>query len=75
MRIYSIGFFVQSILADRYIHNRELRIVSLKTASSIEYGIKRIFFIFVLYRESLRFKVLRIVIGILLFFFFTFPFI
>ena len=30
-------FFVQSILADRYIHLRELRLVSL------EYGIKKIF--------------------------------
>ena len=26
--IYSNGFFVQSILADRYIHRRQLRLVS-----------------------------------------------
>ena len=42
--IYSTGFiFVQSILADRYIHHRELRLVSLKSFSSVEYGIKKIF--------------------------------
>ena len=37
-------FFVQSILADRYIHRRELRLVSLESLSSVEYGIKKIFF-------------------------------
>ena len=36
-------FFVQSILADRYIHSRELRLVSLESLSSAEYGIKKIF--------------------------------
>ena len=36
-------FFVQSILADRYIHLIELRLVSLKSLSSVEYGIKKIF--------------------------------
>ena len=36
-------FFVQSILADRYIHRRELRLVSLEILSSLEYGIKKIF--------------------------------
>ena len=36
-------FFVQSILADRYIHRRELRLVSLESSSSVEYGIKKIF--------------------------------
>ena len=42
--IYSNGFFfVQSILADRYIHRRELRLVSLESLSSVEYGIKKIF--------------------------------
>ena len=38
--IYSNGFFfVQSTLADRYIHRRELRLVSLESLSSVEYGI------------------------------------
>ena len=35
--------FVQSILADRYIHRRELRLVSLESLSSVEYGIKKVF--------------------------------
>ena len=38
-----LGFFVQSILADRYIHRRELRLLSLESLSSVEYGIKKIF--------------------------------
>ena len=38
--IYSTGFFfVQSILADRYIHRSELRLVSLESLFSVEYGI------------------------------------
>ena len=52
-------FFVQSILADRYIHHRELRLVSLESLSSVEYGIKKIFLIFVFDREISRFKLLR----------------
>ena len=45
--IYSTGFFfVQSILADRYINRRELRLVSLESLSSVEYRIKKIFFKF-----------------------------
>ena len=36
-------FFVQSIFPDRYIHRRELRLVSLKSTSSVEYGIKKVF--------------------------------
>ena len=43
-----LGFFVQSILADRYIHRRELRLVSLESLSSVEYGVKKIFLIFFL---------------------------
>ena len=38
-----MGFFVQTILADRYIHHRELRLVSLESSPSVEYGIKKIF--------------------------------
>ena len=41
--IHSNGFFVQSILADRYIHRRELRLVSLESLSSVEYGIETFF--------------------------------
>ena len=42
--IYSNGFFsVQSILADRHTHRRELRLISLECLSSVEYGIKRFF--------------------------------
>ena len=54
-----MGFFVQSILADRYIHRRELRLVSLESLSSVEYGFKKIFLIFVFDREISRFKLSR----------------
>ena len=57
--VYATGFFfVQSILTDRYINRRELWVVSLKSPSSAEYGIKKIFSIFVFYRELSRFKFL-----------------
>ena len=43
--VYSNGFFfVQSILADRYIRRRELRLVSLESLSIVEYTIKMIFY-------------------------------
>ena len=55
-----MGFFVLTILADRYIHRRELRLVSLESLTSVEYRIKKIFLIFVFfYRELSRFKLLR----------------
>ena len=58
--IYSNGFsFVPWIFAARYINRRELRLVSLESSSSVEYGIKKIFLIFVFYRELSRFKLLR----------------
>ena len=41
--IYSNVFFVQTILADRYIHRREILVVSLKSSSSVEIEIKKIF--------------------------------
>ena len=60
--IYSNGFFfVQSIFADRYIHRRELRLVSLESSSSVEYGIEKIFSIFVFFRELSRFRLLKYV--------------
>ena len=37
-----MGFFVQTILADRYIHRREMWVVSLKNWSSVKF--KKIFF-------------------------------
>ena len=48
-------FFVQSILADRYINRRELRLVSLESLSSVEYGIKKIF----LFSFLTRYRVLN----------------
>ena len=44
--IYSNGFFVQTILADRYINRRELRLVLLQSLSSVEYGITKNFVYF-----------------------------
>ena len=38
-------FFVQTIFADRYIHRKELRLVSLESSSSVENAIKKILFI------------------------------
>ena len=40
-------FFVQTILTDRYINRRELRVESLKGPSSVEYVNKKIFLNFV----------------------------
>ena len=46
--IYSNGFFfVQTILADRYIHRRELRPLLLESLSSVEYGINFFLFLFI----------------------------
>ena len=57
--IYSnVFFFVHSILADRYIHRREMLVVSLKSSSSVEFKIKKIFFNFVIFEELSRFKIL-----------------
>ena len=38
-------FFIQTNLADRYVHRRELWVVSLKSSSSVEFEIKKIFLI------------------------------
>ena len=51
-------FFVQSILADRYINRREIRVVSLKIWSSVQFKIKKIFLIFVFFEELSRIEVL-----------------
>ena len=37
-----MGFFVQLIFADRYIHRREMWVVSLKSCSSVKFKIKKI---------------------------------
>ena len=56
--IYSNGFFfVPWILADRYIHRREMCVVSLKSSSSVEFEIKKIFLNFDFFEELSRFKV------------------
>ena len=54
-----MGFFVESISADLYIHRRELRLVSLEIMSGVEYGIKKIFLVFVFNKEISRFKLSR----------------
>ena len=52
--IYLNGFFfVQSILADRYIHRREMWVVSLESSSSVEFETKKIFLKFVFFFEEL----------------------
>ena len=48
--------FFQSILADPYIHRREMWVVSLKSSSRVEFGIKKIFLNFVFFGELSRFK-------------------
>ena len=53
---YSNGFFCSVILADRHIHRIEMRVVSLKSSSSVEFKIKMIFLIFVYFEELSRFK-------------------
>ena len=50
-------FFIQTILAGRHIHRKELRLVSLERPSSVEYRIENVFSIFFFYRELSRFKV------------------
>ena len=34
-----MDFFVQTILTDRYIHPRDLRVASLQSPSKVHYGI------------------------------------
>ena len=48
-------FFVQTISADRYIHRREMWVLSLKSSSSVEFEIKKIF---VFFEELSKLKVL-----------------
>ena len=54
-------FFVQTNLTDRYIHRTELWVVSLKSPSSVEYVMKKIFLIFVFYSDLSSFEVLWII--------------
>ena len=42
--IYSNGFSYQTILADRYIHRREMWVVSFKSSSNLEFKTKKVFF-------------------------------
>ena len=51
-------FFVQTILADRYIRRREMWVASLKSWSSVEFKIKKMFLIFVFFEELSSIEVL-----------------
>ena len=53
-----MGFFVQTILADRYNHRREVWVVSLKSWSSVEFKMKKIFWMFVPFEELSSIEVL-----------------
>ena len=53
-----LGFFVQTILADRYTHCREMWVVSLKSLSNVELEIKFFFSNFAFFEELSRFKLL-----------------
>ena len=46
-------FFVQTFLAGRYIHRREVLVVSLNSSSSVEFEIKKIFW-YLLFSGSYR---------------------
>ena len=53
--LYTEMFFFQKILADRYIHRREIRVVSLKKTRSVEFKIKKSFLKnFVFFSRSYR---------------------
>ena len=54
-----MSFFVQTILTDRYIHRREMSVVSLKSSSIVEFEIKKFFLISFLSRSyrGLKFHV------------------
>ena len=47
-------FFVQTILTDGHNHRTELRVVSLGSPSSVQYGIKKIFVDFLVFIASYR---------------------
>ena len=49
----------QTNLTDQYYHRRELKLVSLENSFSVEFGIKKIFWIFAFYKELSRFKLFR----------------
>ena len=49
-------FFVQTILANRYIHRREMLLVSLISSSIVEFEIKKILFEFCIFEEISKFK-------------------
>ena len=52
------NFFVRTILADRFIHRTEMRVVSLKSLSSVEFKTKKIFLNFVFFEDLSRIEVL-----------------
>ena len=65
-----MGFFiVQSILADRYIHRREMWVVSLESWSRVEFKNKYIIYFFVFF-EDRSFLWTRDICSLLVWFFF-----
>ena len=56
-----LGFFVQSILADRYVHRRELWVVSLESTYIQKHRNKKHFRISFFYSELLRFEIVWII--------------
>ena len=57
--MYSNGFFFQTILADRYIHCKEMWVVSLNISSSVELEFKKTFSNINFSGELSRFQLLR----------------
>ena len=64
-----MGFFVQAIFADRYLHRREILVASLKSSSCPDFEKKYIVLNFAFSKEFSRFKVLceQVIFGIILF--------
>ena len=52
--IHNIHIRIKTILAERYFKRRALRLVSLESSPSVEYGLKKIFFNFVFFTGSYR---------------------
>ena len=53
-----MGFFVQTVLADRYFHRREMWVVSLKSSHRVEFETKKDFFYFRFFEELSRIEIL-----------------
>ena len=53
-----MGFFVRTILADRYIHCREMWVASLKSQCSVEFETIKIFSNFLFFQDLSRIEIL-----------------